>query len=51
MRHTIHQDPVTHKFALIGLPPRLIDRDKLPIPTVSEGSTPARRPWLLYRSC
>jgi hypothetical protein len=32
MRHTIHQEPVTHKFALIGLPPRLMDRDKLPIP-------------------
>lgn len=32
MRHTIDEDPVTHKFALIALPSRFIDGDKLPIP-------------------
>jgi len=32
MKHTIYEDPVTHKFALIAVPPRFIDGDKLPIP-------------------
>lgn len=31
MKHTIYEDPVTHKFALIRLPERFIEGDKLPI--------------------
>jgi hypothetical protein len=32
MRHTIYEDPVTGKFALIRLPRTFIEGDKLPIP-------------------
>jgi hypothetical protein len=32
MKHTLYEDPVTHKFALIPLPAKFIDGDKLPIP-------------------
>ena len=32
MKHTIYEDPVTHKFALIRLPDKFVDGDKLPVP-------------------
>jgi hypothetical protein len=32
MKHTIYEDPVTHKFALVKLPEKFIEGDKLPIP-------------------
>jgi hypothetical protein len=32
MKHTIYEDPVTGKFALIRVPSRFADGDKLPIP-------------------
>jgi hypothetical protein len=31
MRYTIYEDPATHKFALLALPKRFVDGDKLPI--------------------
>jgi hypothetical protein len=31
MRHTLYEDPVTHKFALIRLPDKFADGDSLPI--------------------
>jgi hypothetical protein len=31
MKYTIYEDPVTHKFALLALPKRFVDGDKLPI--------------------
>jgi hypothetical protein len=31
MKHTIYEDPITHKFALIRLPMKFADGDKLPI--------------------
>jgi len=31
MKHTIYEDPVTHKFALLRLPDRFVEGDKLPI--------------------
>jgi hypothetical protein len=35
MRHTLYEDPITHKFALIRLPDRFADGDKLLIPTTA----------------
>ena len=35
MKHTIYQDPGTHKFAIITLPPKFADGDKLPIPPIA----------------
>jgi hypothetical protein len=32
VRHTIYEDPVTHKFALVRVPANFIDGDKLEIP-------------------
>jgi hypothetical protein len=32
MKHTIYEDPVTHKFAIIRLPAKFANGDKLPIP-------------------
>jgi len=32
MKHTIYEDPVTHKFAIIRVPAKFTDGDKLPIP-------------------
>ena len=29
MRHTLYEDPVTHKFALLRLPDRFVEGDKL----------------------
>ena len=31
MKYTLYEHPVTHKFALIRLPDKFIDDDKLPI--------------------
>ena len=31
MRYTLYEDPVTHKFALVRLPDKFVDDDKLPI--------------------
>ncbi len=36
MRHALYQDPVTHKFALVRLPLRFVEGDKLPIPLTAE---------------
>jgi hypothetical protein len=33
MKHTLYEDPVTHKFALIRLPDKFVEGDTLPIPT------------------
>ena len=30
MKYTIYEDPRTHKFAFLALPPRFADGDKLP---------------------
>ena len=32
MKHTIYEDPITHKFAWIQVPPNFEEGDKLPIP-------------------
>jgi hypothetical protein len=32
MRYTLYEHPVTHQFALVRLPDRFADDDKLPIP-------------------
>jgi hypothetical protein len=32
VKHTIYEDPITRRFALIRLPARFVDGDKLPIP-------------------
>jgi hypothetical protein len=32
MRHTIYEDPITHKFALLRVPAKFIEGDTLPIP-------------------
>ena len=34
MRYTIYEDPRTHAFALVALPSRFVDGDKLPISDV-----------------
>jgi hypothetical protein len=31
MKYTIYEDPPTHKFALVPLPARYVDGDKLPM--------------------
>jgi hypothetical protein len=31
MKHTIYEDPITHKFAIIRLPMKFAAGDKLPI--------------------
>jgi len=31
MKYTIYEDPRTHKFALVALPNRFVDGDKLPV--------------------
>ncbi len=35
MKHTIYEDPITHKFALIRLPSGFNEADKLPIPSTN----------------
>ncbi len=32
MKFTIHEDPVTHKFALLRLPAKFVEGDRLTIP-------------------
>ena len=32
MKHTIYEDPKTHKFAIIRLPPTFVEGDPLTIP-------------------
>jgi len=32
MKHTLYEDPITHKFALIRLPEKHVDGEKVPIP-------------------
>ena len=31
MKHVIYEDPISRKFALVRLPDRFVDGDKLPI--------------------
>jgi hypothetical protein len=31
MKHTLYEDPITHKFALIRLPAKFVEGDALPI--------------------
>jgi hypothetical protein len=31
MKHTLYEDPITHKFALIRLPEKFADGDAVPI--------------------
>ena len=38
MKHTIYEDPVTHKFALLRLPIRFVEGDKLPEPLATTPS-------------
>jgi hypothetical protein len=33
MRHTLYQDPVTHRFAVLRLPANFVEGDRLPIPS------------------
>ena len=54
MRYTIYEDPRTHAFALVALPSRFVDGDKLPISDVdrwfgSRDEAIAALPELLYR--
>jgi hypothetical protein len=39
MKHTIYEDPVTHKFALVRVPEKFTEGDKLPIPPTTEWLT------------
>ena len=39
VRHTIYEDPVTHKFALVRVPANFIDGDKLEIPATAHWLT------------
>lgn len=34
MKHTIYEDPVTHKFAVIRLPPTFIEGDNVVVPAL-----------------
>lgn len=31
MKHAIYEDPITHRFALVRLPPGYFEGDKLPV--------------------
>ena len=31
VKYTIYEDPITHKFALLQLPDKFIDGDRLPV--------------------
>jgi hypothetical protein len=33
MKHTLYEDPVTHKFALIRLPDKFMAGDTVPLPS------------------
>jgi hypothetical protein len=39
MRHTIYEDPITHKFALVKVPDKFIEGDTLPIPPTARWLT------------
>ncbi len=39
MKHTIYEDPITHKFALLKVPSNFVDGDKLPIPPTAKWFT------------
>ena len=39
MRHTLYEDPITGKFAVIRLPSRYVEGDKLPIPPTARWSS------------
>ena len=39
MKHTLYEDPITHKFAVIRLPSRYIDGDKLHVPLATRWFT------------
>jgi hypothetical protein len=39
MRHTIYEDPITHRFALVEIPAKYIEGDKLPIPPTTQWLT------------
>ena len=32
MKYTIYEDPITHKYALLRLPDKFVDGDKLSLP-------------------
>lgn len=32
MRHTLYEDPITPRFAVVRLPSRYVEGDKVPIP-------------------
>jgi hypothetical protein len=32
MRHTVYEDPITRKFAVIRLPAAFVEGDKVPVP-------------------
>ena len=54
MKFTIYEDPVTHKFAILRLPDKFIDGDKLLIPPTdrwfdSHAAAVAALPELLNR--
>ncbi len=33
MKHTLYQDPITHRFAVVRLPSRFIEGDTFVVPT------------------
>ena len=39
VKHTIYEDPVTHKFALVRVPANFLDGDKLEIPATARWLT------------
>ena len=45
MRHTLYEDPVTRKFAVIRLPARYVEGDKLPIPPTASWSARETKRW------
>jgi len=54
MRYTIIEDPLTHRFAFVPLPPRFVEGDKLPVVVpdrwfVSRADAVAALPDLLNR--
>ena len=32
MKHVIYEDPISHRFALVRLPDKFVEGDRLPIP-------------------
>jgi len=35
MKHTLYEDPLTHRFAVLRLPPRFFAGDKVPVPSTA----------------